>query len=1309
MRVLVPSFIYEQAHEGRSQGCFPAVVLFVDISGSTALTEAMMRHGKEGAERLAGTLRALFTPLLDTVSERGGFVAYFAGDAFVALFPDPDDECIRQALTAAWQICAQVSQRDPIFTDAGTFHFGVDVSVSVGEVHWGIVTGGGRKAYYFAGPAIDDAIQGEGEAEAGDILLSSAIYDRVIPLVEVEPRGTRWRLCALDCVGEPAIHSSLPSPTPVAGFVPPLLEALPHQGEFRQVVTLFLNLRAPVESPELSAFLTRCLDLLQGYGGYLARIARIGAQDPGFTLLIFWGAPASHENDLERALEFLLALQAESPLPLRGGLTQGMVYAGFIGGGQREEFTCYGSSVNLAARQMGQAPWGQIVVEEVIAQRAQPRFWLETLGEVQFRGVKGSRRLYGLRGRRLEGARRRYHTPLIGRADEAAAVEGFLAPLAEGHHAGLLLIQGEAGVGKSRLVHEVSQRLPYSYFFCQVDQTLRLPLNPFRYWLRHYFNPAAGTDTEVNRQHFTEQVDTLLAGAPPTLQAALAQARSFLGALVDLYWPDSPYEQLEPRLRLENILDALKTLIKVESLRRPVILHIEDAHWLDSDSQRALLHLQRETAAFPFALLLTGRPVERLAEVESVMPGERLTLAPLSESATSRLVTALLKGRAVPALQDQLMARSGGNPFFIEQLAQALQEAGKLQATREGWDTQAVNELLPADVRTLLVARLDRLPLGLRDLIQRAAILGQEFNLSLLAQLGQVNEAKLAAALALGEQAAIWEPRSESHYRFYHALLRDVAYDMQLVARRQQLHQEAGSALEHLYREDLAPYWGELAHHYEEAGVLTKAHLYLERAGDGAKERFQNETALHYYGRLLALPSLSPAERAALHLKQGEVLQVIGRWDEAAASFSQAHDLAVSAGVLRLQAWALKNLGWSCQARGHYEAALTYTQQALALYERLGDHKEIALALKNKGVAHWRRGENPEALQCYQRGLAEAEQAGDRYGMASHLCNMGLVYWKQAAYERAIEHYHQALEHVEALEHKQGIAINLGNLGLIFAEQGHLDQAEAHYRRALVYYEEIGDKNGIALMLGNLGILAKRREHYGQALDHYHQALAINKELGQQEGSIQNQINLGNLYYELGQDEKALSYYQAAHRLAETIGNRQGLAFTLGYVARIRARQGRTLEAAEGYEAAIRLSRTLQANYILAEQLIEYAALLYEQGACDRAQVLNSEGLQLARQGKVPELITRAVLMEARLLAVQGAHAEAQQLLQERLDEQVIESDQAALRLALWQVGAGEAHAREALRLYQALCARSERAIYRQHLRMLEQAGIALP
>jgi len=1278
MHNLTPEFILQKLAHHETQGQFAAVVLFVDTSGFTPLTTALLQHGTEGAEIIARVLANLFTPLVELVYRHGGFIAGFAGDAFKAIFPGQAAATYQRALTAAWQIHQHLAARPVQPTRFGDFPFALKVIVADGNVDWCIWQSedtaaalAQQAATLFAGAALTQALAADPFTKAGEVLLTPPVAAQAQQEgVVLEPVGSYFRLCAWPTLSDP------PRPAPAAAltrwathFFPTELLTRQLQGEFRRVVTVFINIQQLPSGAAAPPFATTLFRLLAQYGGYLCRIGQIGDRDPGGTLLLFWGAPTTYEQDVIRALSFVLALQTAAPTHLRAGITTHLAYAGFVGAPQREEYTCYGSHVNLAARLMVMAGWDEIWLDDETTHLAGATFLCAQHGAFHFKGFTEERVVYRLLGQRENASQPFYQGTLIGRQAELAQLAAALAPLAEGKFAGILTISGEAGIGKSRLVHELrvassewqvagdewrvasgerqatlpATRYPppaTQWFLCQADEILRQPLNPFRYWLRGYFNQSTSADEAANKAAFTAKLDDLLtylnpltANSPPItrhtqLATELARTRSFLGALIDLHWPDSLYAQVEPQLRFENTLAALKTLILAESLRQPVILHLEDAHWLDADSQTLLARLTHNVADYPLSVIVTRRPEEETGRQGDTRQGDtrqgdtrqgeedpdRLALAgpqmvlrltTLSRDEIRALAAAQLQGDLAPALVTLIEERAEGNPFFAEQLLRYLQEQAWLVQGAAGWQLradQAATTLLPSGARALLVARLDQLPQPVKEVVQTAAVLGREFDTNVLAQM-LADDQMLAAKLAVADRAAIWHAMTQARYLFRHALLREAAYDMQLRARLRTLHHRAGTALEQVYAADLTPYLGELAYHYDQAEVTEVAARWYGLAGKHARTQYANITAIQYLDRALALtPAVAFETRYDLLLEHEAVLDLLGKRETQLRDIETLEQWVVERQDSPKQAEVALRQAKYALATGQYATAATYTELSARWAALTQDRLAEARAYHRWGRAFWQAGEYKPAKAKLELALSLArahQNAGDEE--AQCLFDLGVTAYYEKAFNDAIAYIQDARQLYAARQDLQGESTCLSLWAVILGQTGSNHQAMKLFEQALQLCRSVGWRYGEARFLAQSGNNALNLGHLELAQQRHEQAITIFQEIGDREGAATSQDTLGLVHAFQGNPQAAKACYEKALAIHHELHDERGLGYVLTHLGYTLVQLQEWAPAEEVLAQALTIRQQDEKNGLLMDTLAGCALVMLAYGRKEQA------------------------------------------------------------------------------------------------------------
>ena len=1235
---LVPDFILQQFRAGVLRGEFSGVGMFVDISGFSKMTDTLMAHGQHGAEVLATVMRTVFTPLIQTVHEHEGFIATLAGDAFTALFPferavDAGPVCA-EAVQAAWEIQQQMVANTEQITPYGTYHITAKMGVTVGEAVWGIITSEdeSQAAYYFRGSAVEECAEVEHAASAGEIILDALVCQQAPAHAQVEPHGDYFRLMGMGAEEDPDTGNLLEWGTMALStgpgeivdeyvsfvrFFPESLVTQEHTGEFRQVVNLFIQMPTIRTDTELEVFMRALFSLQNRYGGLLNRV---DFGDKGAHLLMFWGAPVAYQNDIGRALNFVLELQTRTSLPFTAGLTYRISHAGFIGSPLREEFTCYGRGVNLAARFMIAAPRGDVWVDEEIARRVGDYFELETLGAKTFKGFSEPQQVYQLIERKEQTASS-FQGAFVGRQEELGQLVEFVRPLAEGRFAGALVLSGEAGIGKSRLI-SAFQTSPFVrdmqpaplWALCQNDQILHESLNPFRYWLRQYFEQSALQSEARNKRNFSRKLDELAAATEDaSLVNELERTRSFLGALLDLHWPDSLYEQLEGQARFDNTLIGLATLLQAESLRQPVILLIEDAQWLDADSRTFIPRLVRTLTAgggaVPLAILAAVR-LESGGQTKGELLGagveyQEMVLRAFGRGDLETQAAAVLGAPPDETLVKLLVDRAEGNPFFAEQILRYLLENHDLTQGEDGRFgvrrslLESKTAFLPTDVRALLVARLDQLTRALRDLVQAASVLGREFEVRVL--MGMLrDEEQVTEGVQSGEDAAIWSAISQLRYLFRHALLRDAAYRMQVRTRRRTLHRLAVEALELLYFENPAPRYGELGYHAEQAGLTEKARAYLHKAGDAAKDAYQNSEAVDYYTRALALtPVENPVERFAILFSREQIYHRQGDREAQAQDLVALEELAAGLVDTRRQIEVALRGALMAEEKGDYSNEIVFARRALSLAEGIEDDDLHARGHLKWGTAlHW-QGDYLGAEQKALRALALFQARGNRLGEGDAFYNLGLTLRERREYTSAENYLLQALEIAREMKDIFREAAALNMLGLISWNWKEYGMALDYYEQALGIYQKIGRQRGECTALNNLGTIYHMLGNYDAAQRYYEKSLPISRQIGSQQDEAITLNNLGEILLKIEEYELAKPIFEQSLKNEQAIGFRFAEAHTLIFY-------GETLLSLRDHHAAEEIFR--QALALRDELGLPQASLLPKLGL---AQVAHLRGNQV--------------------------------------------------------------------------------------------------
>ena len=1228
VRRLVPNFIIEKYKANELSGSFEGAAVFVDLVGFSNMVDALSVHGQPGAEALAGLMSQVFEPLVNAVYEQGGFVIGYAGDAFNAVFPADQAQGTeaQRCLAALVTMQAHMASHSEYSTSFGNFHITLKTGMGYGKMRWQMFTskGGKHLTYWMRGDALNRAVFSETRASAGDIITEPFALEKISKVVEVEDTDGAFRvtkiLSALPDLGE--ISEPIPDISPMNIFFSEALLLQPVAGEFRQVINLFIDIPVNISDEALmTPFMQTVYALQEKYGGFFLR-PELG--DKGFNLLMIWGAPTARERDLERALDFLLELANRTKQALRAGITYRTAYAGFMGAPLREDYTVYGWGITFAARLMTYANTGEFWIDEEIARRAEEKFDVQYLGEHPIKGFSKNQRVYQLLGKK-SNIETIYQGEFIGREEETKALISFIKPTRLGKFSGLMLINGEAGIGKSRLVHAFKNSLhiknyPSNWFALQTEELVRSAFNPFKAWLKKRFEITENESNVKNWNRFMRILDEIAAATPdPELASELERTASVLAALADLPHPDSLYESLDAKSRYENTFLALSALLRAESLQLPTIIFLEDAHWLDDDTAAFLDYLIRilqadENRQYPIAIIASQRP-EKDNPLLAKNASAHIEVGKLSSQNLHSLAKEILGKPITNELGTLLHKRAEGNPFYAEQILRYLSDSDSLTlgANKTYTTSESALNSIPLDVNAVLIARLDRLTQKVRETVQTASVLGREFVVDILVEMLQYQLEKLPSYVQEAEQAKIWAHLSEIEYIFSHALLRDAAYSMQLAVRQQNLHALAFSAIQQIHHENLSSYYGELAYHAEKGNLDKEAPHYLKLAGNAAKNAYQNRQAIDFFTRALALlPEDALRERFDLLIKRVECLYNIG---DSIAQLSDLEEMERLAGKLdddSLLAQTLMRSAHRYSATGDYEKTIRSTIQAKELAQTAQADTVLMSAYIVLPDALSHTGKSDEARQLAEEGLAYAQKTNNRAGEAHTSMALGLAVLELEGPSAAQKHQERALllAKAEKDHYLEGKALNnLANaVGLA---QGDYHAARDYFLQALSVFQEQGNQTGKGLVLANLGWVAGILGDYAAAMAYYEHSLKITRALGHTLEEVYTYINLSASANGQGAVKDAITRAEKALDFAIATKDRMAEHWAYFYLAHARLLEEEFKLAKEAFIECIKIRKEVNS----AETLViearaglsqAYAKLKEKEAAFKEAEEVHS-------------------------------------------------------------------------------------------------------
>ncbi len=709
----------------------------------------------------------------------------------------------------------------------------------------------------------------------------------------------------------------------------------------------------------------------------------------GDGIMALFGAPIAHEDHARRACYAALhlvdglrgyanelRLRRGLNFSARIGLNSGEVIVGKIGDDLHMDYTAQGHTVGLASRMEQIAEPGKVYLTAHTAAQIQGYFALADLGEMEIKGVHGAMHVYELQGlgqmrTRLDVSRSRGFSRFVGRGDEMQVLESALTRAREGN-AQIIGIVGEAGLGKSRLCFEFLERCRarglMTYETTGVAHGKAIPFLPMLRLFRAFFGITEQDSEATARER--------IAGRMLLLDESLRESLPLVFDFMGVSDPENPAPRIDPEARQRQMFDIVRRVNQARGQRETQVTLLEDLHWFDSGSEAYLEPLIDARAGTRSLMLLNFRP-----EYQAPWMGKsfyhQLPLAPLGPDAIRELLDALLgNDRSTAGLAEAIHARTGGNPFFTEEVVQNLIESGKLQGSKGAYRlVTPVDKLeVPSSVHALLAARIDRLAQRDKDVLQTAAVIGREFDEPTLAAVVEQAAPQLREALQKLKDAEFVYEQSlypVAEYLFKHPLTQEVALASQLQERRKRLHAAVARVIEAAHAQDLDQQAALLAHHWEEAADLGQAVRWHRRAAEWAAARDPVEGVRHWRKVRDLGRSLDDADAKESRLRACTFILASGTWrlgmseDEARSCMEEARSLAQELGRPSAIAGALSGFATYLGVLGRAEAALELAKEARGMLNDGMDLGETFQVETSHGYWLFVAGRIPQALEAF--------------------------------------------------------------------------------------------------------------------------------------------------------------------------------------------------------------------------------------------------------------------------------------------------------------------------------------------------------
>lgn len=1075
----------------------------------------------------------------------------------------------------------------------------------------------------------------------------------------------------------------------------------------------------------VNAYFTRWTACIERFGGVVEKFI-------GDAVMAVFGLSLSREGDPESAVRAALEMQQalaelnhqlvrsrEVQLAMRVGIHTGTVVVSFLGERKGQDFVVVGDTVNLTSRLQSVAPSGGILISHDTFRHVRGSFDVQKLSPVQVKGKQDPIQIYQV----IRAKRRSFRDPmrgvegietrLIGRDPELAQLNRALISAIEGRKMQVMIVVGEAGVGKSRLIAEFDNGLE------KLPQTIRCfksrsspsqqnrpysllrDLFSFRFQVYDSDPPqvvqekiergigevefgSSGVPSEPSDPGFTER------GRLPEIQ----MRAHFIGHLLGFRFENSPYQQsalLDSRSFWDRTLTYLVDYFKAVADTGPVVLLLEDIHWADDASLEILDRIWDRLPDEPLLVVCAARPIFfenhpdwGQEKIKGRAVFTRIHLDALSQQNSQHLVEEILaKAEEIPAaLRDLIVGKAEGNPFFIEELIKMLMEEQVILKEEVPWRvdlSHLAGVRVPSTLVEVLQARLDSLRSEERVLLQRASVLGRIFwddALSFMEK-GQADQMEIGPQMVeilgnLSTKEMVFSHPSSTfedtrEFYFIHTMLRDVTYDNVLKRLRRIYHGYAAAWLETITEQSQrsGEFAAQIAEHYQRADDRDHARAWYQRAANQAADTYANAESIRCLTHCLALwPEEDLEGKFAILLKRVRLYDVLANRQaqkqdlealQALAEVLDEQDLNGDQPKVSRRAKVFLQWWHFYDSLGDLSSSTASARHALDLARDYQDQEIEMHGNLYLGATLWRQSDYPAAQVVIEKALALARATQSRIMESDCLRNLGIILQYQGSYLEARAHYEEAMQIYHETGNERGESMALNSLGSLLFDQGLYREALPYFNRSLELKRKVGHRRAEHITLLNLGLLGSKLGNFMDAQENLEKVQQFASETGEQDVEAEALNGLGSLALHMGDFDRAKTCLERALNLAREIGSRASECDALQFLALHALYQGRYQTALQSSQEALALAQETNLSDQQARGLTVAAQAMLNLGQLDEARENYQAALELARQSIDTHQVTEIQAGLALTYLAQGSPDQASGIVLEILDRLGVE------------------------------------------------------
>ena len=906
--------------------------------------------------------------------------------------------------------------------------------------------------------------------------------------------------------------------------------------------------------------------LIDKYGGSINKFLGDG-------LMAIFGTPFSHEDDPERAarasLEIMKSIEESGntkignrvkTLKARIGINTGLCISGEIGSELRKEFTVIGDTVNLASRLQENSKSGKILIGEKTFRRIKDNFTISPPHKLKVKGKRDLVATYILKSEKKKldflEKEKNSHSPFVGREEEFKILR---QTLIKSHRSKgqLIEISGELGVGKSRLIYELAKD-PLAKEFnilssnCSSWEESK-PYTP----LKEIFTKIFEIKFDDDYKEISKKIENKIKEIDSSLSFASSYFLRLLSSKIK-----SREETMEQSKEESNLLiKVMKKLLWSSSSQKPLLIIIEDVQWIDDASAEFLIQCSNEIKKYPVLFIYSFRG--SLKKRGSIAGSNRIKLLPLRKTESDKLLRFLIKENSIyKSMKDKIISTANGNPLFIEEIVREIEEKSlSIDKDRLGnYPKTFTNFTIPDTVQSIARARIDLLPVGLKETLYQASAMGRYIEIKLLQKITNL-EVKILLEMMkkLQKHEFVREiektPQSPQYFIFTHSIIQEIAYNSLLFKARKNIHIKIGLAIEEMYFSKIDEKVEELAYHFKNSANKEKAVIYLSKAGDKAQSLYAFSNAVNYFQDSIDILKTTKLEKEQLVqfseiynklafsqsiigerkkseinltkaleycrktrdkdnesltlMNMGNLYGEMGKWNKAFVCFQDSLLINEETNNLKRKARTIKSMGVLNLFKGNTEKGYKYLKDSLKICEKIKDEPLYAMVLNNIGIYYDMAGKWENAVKYYKKSLSISKKINNLILIPNIMGNLGFAYSSLNKPERAIYYFKESVKLSAKIGDVYNKGINLIHLGEEYLKEDKLNKTKHYITEAEEIFKTLEDKLGLADVYKIKGTLSKKIKDWESSDKFFRRSIKIYSQQG-------DRINEGETYYEWG-------------------------------------------------------------------------------------------------------------------------------------------------------------------------------------------------